>query len=508
MLAGVLLLVAFGSVARANVALHSLFTHNMVVQRDEPLRVFGNAEPGENVTVTLAGRSTAATAGADGRWDALLDPMAAGGPFELNVRGRNAITLTNVLAGDVWLCAGHANMAVPTGQARDPLGFVDADWHRLRLFRVQGSRQAVPQDDCGGAWTPCDADAAAAYPAVPFFFGAHLQRVIGVPVGLIASACADTSDEEWLPRAAYEMTAPGREFLADWDAALATNAARWAAYSRALAQWQASSASLSDRPRPPGERAPMTRYNGWIHPLARFAIKGIAWYPDGPAMPPAPARDVLPALVDGYRSLWGKPDMPFLIVQLPNYGHPDQRSPVPEHAPWPLLREAQFQTAGRLPCTGLTVTIDIGGPRHPGRKDIVGQRLATAALGVAYGRTDLVTSGPVFMAAAAESNAVRVTFAHAGGGLMARDPETGEVDGPMRGFAVAGSNGLFCAAEALIRSNTVVVSSAAVPRPVAVRYAFHRNPQCDLYNREGLPASPFRTDAWPAPPAQEQPKTH
>jgi sialate O-acetylesterase len=241
------------------------------------------------------------------------------------------------------------------------------------------------------------------------------------------------------------------------------------------------SPSLLDRP-------PAGMFNGMIAPLLPYGIRGAAWYQgEGNALQAFQYRSLLPALIQGWRQAWGQGDFPFLIVQLPNYGN---RRPEPSDSAWSELREAQLMTL-RVPNTGLAVTIDLGEAvnLHPLRKREVGERLALWALGTTYGRP-IVYSGPLYQSMKVQGNRIRIQFSHVGPGLETRGGSE------LRGFAIAGSDRVFHWASARIDGDQVIVSSPDVPAPTAVRYAWGDNPDCNLYNKDGLPASPFRSDAW------------
>ena len=492
----------WSSVLMADVKPHVLFGDHMVLQRDVPIKVYGQADPGENVTVTLGGKSGQAVADKSGGWLVTLGALPAGGPLEMTIAGKNTVTIKDILVGDVWVCGGQSNMILDVGTKGGLFDKAPGDKTKMRLFRVEGRQLADPQDSCGGQWTAATAETVADFSNVGFHFGANLQAKLGVPIGLISNSVGGTTSQEWLPHDAYAQTDEGKKFLAKWDAEIEKNRQEWKTFADTKAAWQAAGANKGNKPPSPKGFCPMTRYNGWTHPLIRFPIKGYAWYQGEwnsgsiNGVGPAEYDKFLPLTIEWYRKLWNEPDMPFMIVQLPNYGQ--QRSDTPSYTGWPNTQEVQLKTWLKTPGVGMAVTVDIGGALHPGNKDIVGQRLALAALAVTYGQK-IEYSGPIYKSMAVEGGRVRVTFDHVGSGLMARDPETKKEGGPLKGFALAGDDKEFYPAQAVIDGNTVVVSCDKVAKPVAVRYAFHQNPQCDLYNKEGLPASPFRSDAWPMP---------
>jgi sialate O-acetylesterase len=240
----------------------------------------------------------------------------------------------------------------------------------------------------------------------------------------------------------------------------------------------------------PALRPPSGMYNGMIAPLLPFAIRGAIWYQgEGNAGRAYQYRKLLPAMIRSWRNAWGEGDFPFLIVQLPNYR---ERRDQPSESDWAELREAQAMTAASVPHAGMSVNIDLGeaGDVHPREKREVGARLARYALGSIYGM-EQVYSGPVYESMRIDGARVRLRFNQMGSGLTARDGDK------LRGFAIAGADKKFVWADAAVEGGEVIVSSPAVPKPVAVRYAWADNPDANLANREGLLASPFRTDDWP-----------
>jgi hypothetical protein len=243
---------------------------------------------------------------------------------------------------------------------------------------------------------------------------------------------------------------------------------------------------MTDLPDPP--RPPSGLYEGMISPLMDYRIRGALWYQgESNTQRAFQYHSLLPALIRGWRAGWKEGEFPFLIVQLPNQGHSAEFA----DSWWAELREAQLLTAKTVPNTGLAVTIDVGesGNLHPPRKQEVGERLARWALGTTYGK-ELVYSGPLYESMRAEGKEIRIHFQHAGSGLKIQ----GET---LQGFTIAGADKKFHRATARIDGNTIMVSSPEVEAPVAVRYAWADSPECNLFNKEGLPASPFRTDDWP-----------
>ena len=471
---------------------------NMVLQQGAAVPVWGWAAPGEQVTVKFRGQSKQATAGADGKWMAKLDPLDPAAPARMTIEGKGTtIELDNVLVGEVWLCSGQSNMEWRLRQSQLAEKFsAEAKYPSIRFFTVRKANRDEPVTDVEGQWVECTPEEALDFSAVGYHFGRNLHQSLGVPVGLINSSWGGTPVEAWTAKRYVEKDPEQKKLLEAYPQRVAEAQRRreqfaeaMAAHREAVAKAKAEGKPAPQAPRPPGNvgPGPTQLYNGMIAPLVPFAIKGAIWYQGesnaGNAMG---YRRQFPAMIRNWREDWGY-DFPFLFVQLANFM---QRNEQPEESSWAELREAQLMTLS-LPKTGMAVIIDIGEANdiHPRNKQDVGARLALSAEKVAYGR-DVVHSGPIFDSMKVEGDKVRLTFKHTGGGLAAKDGQ------PLKGFAVAGEDRRFAWAEAKIDGNTVVVSSAVVPNPVAVRYGWANNPEANLYNKEGLPASPFRTDDW------------
>jgi sialate O-acetylesterase len=452
-LAGVLLTVS----APAEVKLAAIFGDGMVLQREMPVKVWGSAAPGEKVRVAIAGKNGTAVAGADGRWLVELEPQKAGGPHEMRVGGANELCLRDIFFGEVWLCAGQSNMQVALANASDgqreigKLSKLD-----LRFFQVDQKPSMQRAPDVEGHWSACRAEDAARLSAVGYFFINDLHSALKVPVGLIQAVVGGTPAETWT------------------DAEL-------------MAADPALSPSLQRAARQPKSK-PGALFNGMIAPLAPLALRGVIWYQGESNTGFAQQyRLLFPLLIQSWRKAWAREDLPFLFVQLPGFGPPVKE---PGASSWAEIREVQAQTLA-LAATGMAVAIDVGDVSlHPPRKREIGERLARIARARVYGDTQVVDRGPSFAGLAIEGGSAIVRFHHVEGGLEA--PKGGKPTG----FAIAGQDQRFVWAEARIEGDKVIVESAAVPAPVAVRYGWADNPACNLYNGEGLPAAPFRTDEW------------
>ncbi|MEK7413274.1 MAG: sialate O-acetylesterase [Planctomycetota bacterium] len=461
-----------GEAASARPLLHPLFSDHAVLQRDRPLPVWGWDAPGMMVVVTLGQVKADAVAGADGRWQVQLPAQAAGGPMELVVVGSHREARSDILMGDVWLCSGQSNMGFSLKDSTGgPEAAAAAKDSELRLHMVTQKTSAVPLDvPAGGTWQTCSPESAAAFSAVGYYFGRDLRTHTKVPIGLIRSCWAGTLAEAWTSREALESLG---EFTKDFPAP------------------DGSSPNDVKRFGDRGQNRPTVLYNSMIHPLQPFALRGVIWYQgesNGYAsLAPMYARQ-LPALIANWRAGFVTPDLPFGIVQLSSFGDPAKG---PTDGGWAAIRDVQTATAHDVPGCGLAVTIDIGAKDyHPKNKLDVGLRLSLWARATVYGEKDLEWSGPWFRSMKVVEGTARVSYDHLGGGLKTKD------GGSVKGFAIAGADKRWRFADATIDGNEIVLRSAEVPLPVAVRYAWCMNPVCNLTNSTGLPAVPFRTDDW------------
>ena len=492
------LLLLFAAWAQADVRLPALIGDHMVLQRDQPVRIYGWAGAGESVTVRFAGRTVSTVADGSGRWEAWLRPMNAGGPYDLVVASRNTVTVRDVLVGEVWVASGQSNMAWPVERSRDPeKEAAAARYPHIRLFKVALKTSEEPLEDVEGSWAPCHPETVKSFSAVAYFFARHLHEKLGVPVGVIQSAWGGTPAQAWTSRATLVSEPTLQSYLVEWNRVLVNWPRAKRRYEESLKQWEQRVAEAKREGREPPPRpaqplgpghphTPAGLFNAMITPLTPYAIRGVIWY-QGESNANNYAhlyRTLFEAMIRDWRQAWGQGDFPFLFVQLANYAR------APAGGYWSLVQEAQLKTL-ELRNTGMAVTIDIGEAEdiHPRNKQDVGLRLALAARALVYGEK-LVYSGPVFRQATREGNRLRLWFDHTGGGLRARG-------GVLREFVIAGADRVFHPAQATIEGETLVVSSPDVAEPVAVRYAWANNPEATLFNAEGLPASPFRSDNWP-----------
>ena len=482
---------AFSTCSFADVTLPAVLADHMVVQRGLPVHVWGMAAPHEAVSVTFRGEMKARTADDDGRWSVFLSPGEAGGPFQLNIQATNTIILNDILVGDVWVASGQSNMEFPmTGLTNAQAEIAAAQYPKIRLFVVKHKPADYPLEDVESkGWAACTPETAADSSAVAYFFARNLQQKLGIPIGLVESFWGGTAAESWTSLRGLSADASlmpvfsARAKTLDTQATTALHQQREEReFQQALAQAKAEGKPLPWRQWHPdfAAWAPAALYNGMIAPLTPFAIRGVIWYQgeanSGPDRAALYAR-LFQTMIRDWRNDWGEGDFPFLFVQIANWNtEPGEL--------WPDVRNAQRQALA-LKNTGMAVTIDIGDPDdiHPKNKQDVGLRLALAARAITYGEK-VEWSGPLYRQVTAEEHALRVWFDHAGG-LTAKGAEP-------TGFEVAGADGKYSAAEAKIDGSSVVVSSSVVPTPVSVRYGWAANPTCNLFNKEGLPASPFQ----------------
>lgn len=488
----------------ADVRLPAIISDHMVLQRDRPLPIWGEADPGERVTVSVTDQTHVAVADDDGQWMIHLDPLPAttaiGNPLAMRIVGRNKIELRDILVGEVWLCSGQSNMEFRLEKAQGGATEIQkpGDPH-LRLFHVERQQSFSPVFSVEGAWQPGQPETVREFSAVAYFFATKLRTGLDVPVGIILSAWGGTPAEAWTTREVILSNNETRPIVERWDMATATFDQQVADWERSIAEWEAARAAdpntVSEKPRKPSfgrpdhPHRPSGLFYGMIEPLMPFGIRGVAWYQGETNRGRAyQYRWQLTQLINDWRSHWGQGDFPFLIVQLPGYG--PAQTDASEPSAWSELRESQLLTFQQVMNTGLAVTIDVGEEDdiHPRDKKTVGYRLALSVLHDVYG-LKVVPNGPLVKDVQVMGSQAVITFGSVGSGLTTRDDE------PLRGFAVAPADGGFVWAEAEIQQDRVVLRSPEGFEIDAIRYAWADNPdRANLINQEGLPASPFRTD--------------
>ena len=507
---------ASGALASAEVRVSNLFGDNLLLQREVPTPVWGLADPGEKVTVQFADAQVTTEAGANGKWMVKLPAMRASAtPRDLTITGKNTLTIKNVLVGDVWVCSGQSNMEYGLGGCNAPQDIADANFPNLRRIKLEHRALGRPSAEVPGHWEVCTPQSVPGFTAVGFYFARRVQQEVGVPIGLIDDNWGGTRIEPWIPACGFEQEPQLATILQEVRRRQQAFHEEMEKSLRAIEGWVAATQKalettgnpLPTMPSLPGNPLtdagfPMTLYNGMISPVVPFAIKGALWYQgESNGGEGDEYYCKMCALIGGWRQVWNQGDFPFYFVQLANFEKPTN-DPAGGDG-WARLRMAQLKSL-QIPKTGMAVIIDIGEARdiHPKNKFDVGERLALWALRNDYGKQNLVASGPLYRSIKNEDNKIRVEFDSVGSGLMVgkkegRKPVVEEQGAKLQRFAIAGEDKHWVWADAVVDGDTVVVSSPDVPKPVAVRYAYSMNPEgCNLYNKEGLPASPFRSDSW------------
>jgi sialate O-acetylesterase len=484
----------------AVVKLASPFGDHMVLQQGCSVPVWGTAAPHEKVTIEFAGQKESATADPSGEWHLALKQLPASTESRRFMASGSAtpapLEFNDVLVGEVWLCSGQSNMDFTVaktakyyfaGVNNEAAEVAAANFPFIRMFTGEWAKSAVPVQRVGGSWKICTPETVREFSAIGYFFARDLQRELNVPIGIVTLTYGASCAQAWLRRDAIAANPRLKPQLDEFDLKvknyLPPTAAELAAWQMAVDKAKAAGQRPPRRPKPdPAEdqHNPTVMFNGMIAPVVPYAIRGVLWYQGESITAP---RELFPlwneALIRDWRALWGS-ELPFYFCQLAAHR---AASNGPEVRAW--------QTAAlALPGTAMAVTIDIGDEKnvHPKNKQDVGARLARIALARNYGRT-LEYSGPQFESLTVAGGTLRLKFSHATGGLVAKA-------GPLQTFEIAASDGRYVPAAAQIDGDTLVVRSDAVLIPASARYAWSAYPEgCNLFNRDGLPAAPFRTDS-------------
>ena len=537
---GVALVLVCAVSAQADVKLHELFTDGMVLQRDTKVPVWGTADEGEHVMVDFCGQRVSTDA-KDGKWMIVLKDLKAGGPFTMTVSWRNdilaipgakTIVLKDVYVGEVWVGSGQSNMQMTvSGCVNAEQDIANSKNPMVRLYTVP--RRVSPQPESNlqvkavapgqnpgleCRWVECGPDTVGSFSAILYFFGRDLQKTLNCPVGLIHSSWGGTPAQAWTAKEHLAAKPELKPILEAYDHALQVLPQAMEVYNKQVAAWkeavQKAKAEGKPLPRQPGQpmgpnspNSPAGLYNGMIAPLIPYTIKGVVWYQgESNAGNAVQYRTLFPTMIKCWLRAWGEGNFPFLFVQLAAF---KAVSPDPQDPDWAWLREAQTMALS-LPNTGMASAIDVGDQTniHPKRKQQVGARLALCARAIAYGEK-IEYSGPMYKKMKVQGSTAIIRFTHLNDGLCVKEGNTPEANGEMKGFAICGPDKKFVWAKAQIVGSEVVVSSPEVQKPVAVRYAWADYPLCNLCNRLGLPANPFRTDTFeqvkPVPPAPAAP---
>jgi len=494
---------------RGDVAINNMFGDHMVLQQGIANRVWGKADPGEQVTVAFAGQSKKTVAAVDGSWEVKLDPVVEyGGPHTLAVKGKNDIVFHDVLVGEVWLCSGQSNMQWSVNQANDAdLEKAAATHPGIRFVSVPQVGTQEPQWNFKGAWQVCSPATVGDFSAVGYFFGRQLHETLGVPVGLIDNAWGGSAAEAWVRRdkiAAHPRLMPihDRWVKIEQDAETSRDE-----FARKMAEWKkaAETAKAEGKPEPKkpddpagklkGNARPGNIHAGVLTPSIGYGLRGVIWYQgESNASRAYQYRELFPFLISSWREEWGLGDFPFYWVQLADF---KDEKPEPGESDWAELREAQTMTMKAVPNTGEAVIINLGEGKviHPTNKQDVAKRLARWALAETYHVPGIVCRSPMYAGMERQGPKIVLTFDHVAGGRGGWRPF--DVKEPI-GFTIAGSDRRFVPASARIRDDgRIEVWSDAVAEPAAVRYAWADNPVCNMYSSAGLPLTPFRTDDFP-----------
>jgi hypothetical protein len=512
------------STAWAYIRLPAIISDNMVLQANANDSIWGWADPNEKVTVKIGSQILGTTAGAQGKWHLILNPLEASSePVVMTIAGKNTIIIHNILIGQVWLGSGQSNMTMPVAisKAKASPGVIDAnteiknaDYPQIRLFTVTQNVSHKPLDDCNGSWTICSPETVKDFSATLYFFGRDIYKNLNQPVGLIHTSYGGSPVEAWISEPVLKGEPVAAAIIERWRNAL-IYPEKMEKYKRDIDIWEHDfneaknkGALLPEKPKAPvkgpDHHQPSVLFNAMLSPLIPFHIKGVIWYQgESNADRAWQYRRLFPLMVADWRKRWQEGDFSFYFVQITRF-KATPRWPEPQ---WAELRQAQLETLNIIPNTGMAVTIDIGETDeiHPKNKQEVGRRLALIALAKTYGK-NIEYSGPIYKNYAVDANSVTIFFDNISGGLVSKD-------GALNQFTIAGADQKFYPAHAVIMDKddkgkvnddrktgyqAVRVSSPDVNAPAAVRYAWSSNPEgANLYNAAGLPASPFKTDDWP-----------
>ena len=486
---------------------------HMVLQQGKPTSVWGTAATGSSVTVKFGDQKVDVATDADGKWRAILQPVATSSePATLQVTCSDGSTLSvnDILVGEVWMCSGQSNMQWSLTKAKDP-AVKDADLPMVRIFTTKSATAASVQSDCEGTWQVTTLETAANFSAVGFHFGKQLSEQLNVPIGLIDTSWGGRRVEAFTSREKLLTVDAAKPLLREWDSidAKYDPQAAKASHAKAIEKWEqkrdqilakaepGKKPKLPRRPTMKGQpkldsQCPAAIYNQKVAPWTHYAIAGTIWYQgESNTGRAVQYESLLTALIEDWRSKWNS-QFPFYIVQLANYRAISDEPGTPDD--WAELQNVQLQVAQNVPNCGIAVINDIGLEKniHPTNKKDVGYRLSLLALKQHYGKKLAVHSSPLYQSHEIKDDHVMVTFDHVGSGLKARD------GGELKRFEIAGADHRWHWAKAeIVSSDAVQVSSSEVPEPMAVRYAWASNPQgANLVNSGGLPASIFRTDDW------------
>ncbi|MEP0369100.1 MAG: sialate O-acetylesterase [Cyclobacteriaceae bacterium] len=434
----------------AQVELPSIFGSNMVIQRNNDVSIWGSGPARSEIVVTTSWNGSTYTTKTDkeGNWILKVKTTNAGGPYQVDIsNGGETVSLENVMIGEVWVCSGQSNMERPLkGAGNDPViganeAILRSENPNIRFFKVENEKSSEPKTDFSGEWELCSRKTAPDFSATGYFFGNLVQEIIDVPVGLIASDWGATRIQFWMDEGSLNQFDPEDH-----------------------------------------KNSATTLFNGMIHPMLGFNIRGVVWYQgESNRYNPGIYKDMMVEMVKGWRAKWGIGEFPFYYCQIAPYKYTNELNTA-------LLREAQLMASKEIPNSGMACLLDAGDENyiHPSKKRIAGERLAYLALKNTYGVSGIHAEGPEFVEMKIDSSSVELTF----------DKKLTSFGRDLKLFELAGEDKKFYPAKAVIHKNTVIVTSEDVLKPIAARYGFKNFVDGDLFDRYGIPASSFRTDDW------------
>jgi len=481
----------------------SLISDNMVLQRNVSVPLWGTSVNSKTVTIEFNGQKKQATV-VDGRWMVKLDAMKESAiPLEMHIKNeKEEIVIHNILIGEVWLAGGQSNMSRQLGlrPPQKPLTnwqteAAQANYPLIREFSVaHNSNRLVPVTSIKSKWEVCDSQTVKSFSAVGYYFAKNIFLQLHIPVGIIHSSWGGSAIQQWISKETLASNPDFKFIVDDYEKAIVkypSDSAFFANHKDSLLKkWVGDSALAVQlkKPIPNKPSAPSNPplsgncggfYTTMIEPLIPYAMKGVIWYQgEANVSNPSLYRKLFPALIEEWRAKWSLGDFPFLFVQI-----------APFKTNTAELREAQLLTWQKVPNTAMVVTIDCGDTAniHPPYKNVVGERLSLAAIATVYHKRKLEYSGPVYHSYKIENDQIKLSFTHIGKGLLAKGEE-------LNGFTITENGKDFIKAKAVIKKKNVIVSAEGINKPIAVRYAFFNNADGNLFNKEGLPATPFRTD--------------
>lgn len=484
-------------VVTAQLKLPALISNNMILQQNKDVALWGWAAPGEIISIKPSwnNKTITTTADAKGKWVATIKTVKAGGPYTIEFKSMDKIVVNNVMLGEVWLASGQSNMEFPLGKAEGwrtgahnaATEIPKASYPNIRMIDVPNRVSDVPQEDFKGEWLACTPETVKDFSAVAYFFAKEIQAATGYPIGIINSTWGGTPAESWTRKDILEADTGFQNIIARYQQDVAKYPETYAKYKTSYEKWKADTSShKKGAPKEPvgpnHNKSPGKLYNGMIAPLIPYTLQGVIWYQgESNAERAWQYRRLFPAMINGWRQDWHNNTLPFYFVQIAPH-----RSQVPE------IRESQLYSWQTTRNTGMVVSTDYGDSLdiHPRNKEVIGKRLSLWALKNEYGKKAIETSGPVYKSMKIKGNKIIIRFTHAKGLTVLNNK-------PLQEFVIAGSNQQFVPAQALIKGNTITVWNDDINAPVAVRFNWSKVPQAELYNAAGLPATPFRTDAWP-----------